>query len=108
MRRFLVQTRFTAEGIKDIRQNGGSHQTRTLTKLVEAGGGKVECRYYTLGGTYHSMSLLTFPTADAAWASYLIGQAMPLWTSDVTELIEGGEIDKAARQAREMATRMGT
>jgi hypothetical protein len=40
MRRWLLQSRYTVEGLKDIRASGGTEQRDRLSAVVEALGGR--------------------------------------------------------------------
>jgi uncharacterized protein with GYD domain len=85
MRRWLVESRCSVEGLKQIREKGGTHERNRLAALMQAIGGSLEVQYFTLGGHYRAVWI---PADDAAWASYSVAEIIALDSTDVIGLID--------------------
>lgn len=49
MSKYLWQVSYTTDGIKGILKEGGSSRVKTIGKLIEAHGGKLEAFYFAFG-----------------------------------------------------------
>jgi len=107
MRRWLLQGRFTAEGLGSVADDGGSAVRKKLDALAEAVNCKLEAFYFTLGGQYHTVAIITtpdaLPGAIAAWGGYLASERGGLVSSDATELVDPSAVDEAAKSSRKVA-----
>ena len=72
--------------------------------MGEGIGGKVEAFYFTLGGDYHGIAIVTTPDAVTAWGGYLASERAGLVSTDVTELADASILDEAAKLSRKLAS----
>jgi len=49
--KYLIEVKFTLEGIRGLKAEGGSARRAVATAAVEEQGGKVESYYFAFGGT---------------------------------------------------------
>ena len=51
MSKYLLEIRYTLEGVKGVKAKGGSARVAAATELIEGVGGKIESFYFAFGGT---------------------------------------------------------
>jgi uncharacterized protein with GYD domain len=95
---------FVTRRLAAISENGGSTVRTQLEALGEGIGGKVEAFYFTLGGDYHGIAIVTTPDAVTAWGGYLACERAGLVSTEVTELVDASILDEAAKLSRKLFT----
>jgi len=94
MPKFLIQAKYTPEGMKGLVQDSASGRRADVTTAVKALGGKVEAFYYVLGDE-DAVAILDLPdnTSAAAFAVATTGTgAVRVRT---TPLLTVEEVDQA-------------
>jgi uncharacterized protein with GYD domain len=97
MSKYLVQFRYTQEGIKGLLKEGGSKRRSAVKKAIESVGGKMECFHFTFG-KYDGFGVAEMPNAAAAAAFSMQVAATGKVTIHTTAIVEPEEIDTAARR----------
>jgi uncharacterized protein with GYD domain len=97
MAKFLVQASYTAEGVKGLIKEGGSGRKASVTKAVEAMGGKVEAFYYAFGET-DAVVILDVPDAATAAAVSMAVNASGAVRTHLTPLLSVEDVDAACKK----------
>jgi uncharacterized protein with GYD domain len=97
MAKFLVQASYTAEGVKGLIKEGGSGRKASVTKAIEAMGGKVEAFYYAFGET-DALVILDVPDAATAAAVSMAVNASGAVRTHLTPLLAVEDIDAACKK----------
>lgn len=97
MPRYLIQARFTVDGLRGLRKDGGSARAEAVRKMAESLGGRLESFYFGFGksDTYVTCEL---PDNKSAAAVALAVGAAGGATIKTTVLLTPAEIDQAAKQ----------
>jgi uncharacterized protein with GYD domain len=96
MPKFLIEARYTLEGTKGLRAEGGSARVAAVTAAIEAGGGTVESFYFAFGDA-DVIVIADLPDNAAAAAVGLAVNAAGGATTRTTVLLTAAEIDRAVR-----------
>ena len=98
MPKFLIQVKYSPQGIKGVVEQGGSARVAQATRLIEGLGGKLESFHFAFGGTdVYVIADMPDNTAAAA-GPLIIGSAGTECTTVV--LITPEEMDEAAKKAQ--------
>jgi uncharacterized protein with GYD domain len=97
MPKFLVETKYTLEGIRGVKAKGGSAREAAARAIVEEMGGKLESFYFAFGKSDVYL-IADLPDNAAAAAIGLVVSAGGGATSRTTVLITPEEMDAAAKK----------
>jgi uncharacterized protein with GYD domain len=97
MPKYLFEVKYTPEGMKGLRANGGSARLAASKALVEEVGGTIESFYFAFGGR-DAFIIADLPDNVAGAALGLIVGASGGVNSAVTVLLTPEEIDEAAKK----------
>jgi uncharacterized protein with GYD domain len=97
MPKYLVEVKYTLDGIKGVRSEGGSARVKAAKAAVEEQGGTVESFYFAFG---HNDAYLVVDMADnvSAAAVGLIVSAAGGVTTNTVVLLTAEEMDAAAKR----------
>jgi len=96
MAKYLLETKYTLEGIKGVKAKGGSARVAAATELIEGLGGKVESFYFAFGGS-DVFVIADMPDNVSAAAAALTVSAGGGATTKTIPLITPEEMDAAAK-----------
>jgi uncharacterized protein with GYD domain len=95
--KFLVEVKYTLEGVKGLKAEGGSARAAQAKALAEALGGKLEAMYFAFGQA-DAYVLCDMPdNASAAAIGLTVGSSGGL-TTNTTVLLTPEEMDAAAKK----------
>ena len=96
MPKYLLEVRYTVEGLKGVVAKGGSARVEAATAAVESAGGRVESFYFALGDNDVYL-VADFPdNAAAASVAMTVGAAGGAAVKTVA-LLTPEEVDRAAK-----------
>ncbi|MDQ3931903.1 MAG: GYD domain-containing protein [Actinomycetota bacterium] len=100
MAKYLWEATYTADGIKGLRQEGGTRRQRAVEEVIETLGGTVEAFYFAFGDndTYTIVDLPDNVSASAASLAIIAAGAVRVRT---TVLLTPAEIDEAVERSVE-------
>jgi uncharacterized protein with GYD domain len=97
MPRYLVEAKYTLEGIRGLRDKGGTARVAASKALIEEMGGTLESLYFCFGDT-DAYLVCTMPdNVTAAAVSLIVGSAGGVATR-TTVLLTPEEMDEAAQK----------
>ena len=95
MAKYLLEVRYTQEGIKGLKVEGGSARVAAATAALEGLGGKLESFHFALGDV-DAYLVVDYPdNLSVAAASLTVGAGGGA-TVRTTALLTPGEVDAAA------------
>ena len=94
MPKYLIAVRYTLEGVKGVKGEGGSARVAAATALIESLGGTVESFHFALGET-DAYVITDMPDANSAVAASLAVNAGGGATTRMVALLTAEEIDAA-------------
>jgi uncharacterized protein with GYD domain len=97
MPKFLIEVKYTLDGIKGVRTEGGSAREAVARTLVEGLGGKLEAYYFAFGGA-DCYVIADMPDNVSAAAIGLATSAAGGVTTSTTVLLTPAEMDAAAKK----------
>ena len=97
MPKFLVETKYTLEGIRGVRAGGGSARVAAAKAAVEEMGGTLEAFYFAFGDSDVYL-IADMPDNTSAAAIGLAVSAAGGATTQTTVLITPEEMDAAAKK----------
>ena len=97
MPKFLLEVKYTLDGIKGLKAEGGSARVAAATALIEGLGGSVESFYFAFGGA-DVYVIADMPDNTSAAAAALTVSAGGGATSRTVVLISPEEMDAAAKK----------
>jgi uncharacterized protein with GYD domain len=95
--KYLVEVKYTLDGMKGLREKGGTARLAASKALIEEVGGTLESFYFAFGGR-DAFVVADLPDNVAAAALGLIVGASGGVNSAVTVLLTPEEIDEAAKK----------
>ncbi len=95
MPKYLLEVKYTLEGVKGLKAKGGSARAAAGKDLIEGLGGKMESFYFALGST-DVYAIGDFPNNTSAAAAALTVAAGGGATVRTVVLLTASEIDAAA------------
>ena len=98
MATYMVQFKYTEEGLKGLVKDGGSKRREATERLVKSLGGKL-VEYYFAFGEYDGILIMEGIDNVEATAAALIGAASGAVQTKTTVLLTPKEIDKAVEKA---------
>ncbi|HXW75597.1 MAG TPA: GYD domain-containing protein [Steroidobacteraceae bacterium] len=94
MPKYLVETTYTAEGIRGLLKDKASARRQAVEKLLQSVDGKLEAFYYAMGDR-DVVTIVDLPDAAAAAAISFTGSATGLFRVTTTPLLTVEEVDRA-------------
>jgi uncharacterized protein with GYD domain len=98
MPRYLVQGKYTQEGLKGLMQDGGSGRKAAVQKAVKSLGGKLEGFYFALGDA-DVYVIAELPDAVAAATISMAAAASGAVTLSTRELLTPADMDAAIEKS---------
>jgi uncharacterized protein with GYD domain len=95
MPKFMLEVKYTAEGVRGLKSEGGSARVAAATQLVESLGGKIESFYFAFGGA-DAYVVADFADNSSAAAAGLAVSAGGGATTRTVVLLTREEADAAA------------
>ncbi|MGD0984002.1 MAG: GYD domain-containing protein [Acidimicrobiales bacterium] len=96
MSKYLLEVRYTLDGLKGLRAEGGSARVAAVTAATQAAGGKVESFYFAFG-EYDAYLIVDYPdTVTAAGAVLAVTAAGGAKVKTVV-LLTPAEVDAGVR-----------
>ena len=97
MPKYLLQCKYTVEGVKGLLKEGGSSRRAAVEKVVQSLGGTVEAFYYAFGET--DVYIITDgPDNISTTAGALTVNATGTVTVKTTVLLTPEEVDEAVKK----------
>ncbi|MFE9653264.1 MULTISPECIES: GYD domain-containing protein [unclassified Micromonospora] len=96
MPKFLLQSTFTADGIKGLVHDGGTGRAEVARNTIEAMGGKVDSIHFSFG-KYDTYAVCELPDHKTAAALAVAIRAAGGLDTRVTSLLTPDEVDEAVR-----------
>jgi uncharacterized protein with GYD domain len=97
MPKYLVNVSYTLEGVKGLRNDGGTKREDVVRKTLEGLGGKLEAFYFTMGER-DVLVIADLPDAVAAAALSLSVAAAGGARCSTTPLLTAAEMDHACER----------
>ena len=94
MPKYLVEGRYTAEGLKGVAREGVSRRRGDIAKTIESAGGKLEAMYYAFGDADFYI-ILDAPDNVSAAALSVVANGSGFVTSKIIVLMTTDEMDRA-------------
>ncbi len=97
MPKYLIQTSYTAEGVKGLTKDGGSKRRAAAEETIKGLGGKLEAFYFAFGDT-DAFVIADLPDPSSAAAVFLALSASGAVRAKTTVLFTPEEMDQATRK----------
>jgi uncharacterized protein with GYD domain len=97
MAKYLIQSRYTHDGIKGLQKDKASGRRAVVAEAVEALGGKLEALYYAFGED-DAIVIMDMPDNVSASALSLAISSSGLVHTRTTPLLTVEEVDKALQK----------
>ena len=94
MPKYLVEGRYTAEGLKGVAREGVSRRRGDIAKTIESAGGKLEAMYFAFGDADFYI-ILEAPDNVSAAALSVVANGSGFVTSKIIVLMTTDEMDRA-------------
>jgi uncharacterized protein with GYD domain len=98
MSKYLLEVTYTLEGIKGVKEKGGSARLAAATELIEGVGGKIESFYFAFGGT-DVFVIADLPDDVSAAAAALTVSAAGGASTRTVSLLTPAQVDAAANNS---------
>jgi len=98
MPKFLIQARYTTEGLKGLMKDKASGRKVAVEKALASVGGKVDCFYYSFG-EHDVLLIVDGPDNVSAAAVSIAVSASGLVRTRTTPLLTIEEADEALRKS---------
>jgi len=98
MAKYLIQARYTTEGVKGLMKDGGTGRREATMKATASVGGKVEAFYFALGDV-DAYVIVDVPDETSLVALEFAVNATGRVSSKAVKLIDPEDIDKAVKKA---------
>ena len=96
MPKYLVEGRYTSDGLKGIAHEGASRRRGDIEKTIESAGGKLEAMYFAFGDADFYIILDVPDNVSAAALS--VANRSGFVTSKIVVLMSTDEMDQAIRK----------
>jgi uncharacterized protein with GYD domain len=98
MPKYLIEARYTAEGVKGLQAAGGSSRRDAIAALAESVGGRLESLYFAFG-EHDVYVVVDVPDNESATAVALTVNASGVVKARTTVLLTPEEVDAAANRS---------
>jgi uncharacterized protein with GYD domain len=97
MPKYLVEGRYTSEGLKGLAREGASRRRGDIEKTIESVGGKLDAIYFAFGDADFYI-IMDVPDNISAAALSVVANGSGFVTSKIIVLMTPDEIDQAIRK----------
>jgi uncharacterized protein with GYD domain len=97
MPKYLVEGRYTSDGLKGLAREGSSQRRADIAKTIESAGGKMESLYFAFGDADFYI-ILDVPDNVSAAALSVVANQSGFVTSKIIVLLTADEIDQAIKK----------
>ena len=94
MPKYLVEGRYTSDGLKGLAREGASRRRGDIKKMIESAGGKLEAMYFAFGDADFYI-ILEAPDNVSAAALSVVANGSGFVTSKIIVLMTTDEMDRA-------------
>ena len=94
MAKYLIEGRYTSEGLKGLAREGSSRRRANIAKTIESAGGKLEAIYFAFGDADFYI-ILDVPDNVSAAALSVVANRSGFVTSKIIVLMSTEEMDQA-------------
>ena len=98
MPKYLVEGRYTSEGLTGLVREGASRRRRDIAKTIESAGGKLEALYFAFGDADFYI-IFDVPDNISAAALSVVANQSGYVTSKIIVLMTADEMDQAINKA---------
>jgi len=99
MPKYLVEGRYTSNGLKGLAREGASRRRGDIEKMIESAGGKLEAIYFAFGDADFYI-ILDVPDNISAAALSVVANGSSFVTSKIIVLMTTDEMDRAIGKTR--------
>jgi uncharacterized protein with GYD domain len=96
--KYLMEAKFTAQGLEGLRRDGGTARRAAVERAVESLGGTLESFHFAFGDC-DTYTIMTLPDDESAAALSLAVGASGALTSKIVVLLTPGAVDTAMQRA---------
>jgi len=97
MAKYLVEGRYTSDGLKGLAREGSSRRRANIAKTIESAGGKLEAIYFAFGDADFYI-VLDVPDNISAAALSVVANQSGFVTSKIIVLMTVDEMDQAIKK----------
>jgi uncharacterized protein with GYD domain len=101
MPKYLVEGRYTSDGVRGLAREGSVRRRDDITKMIESAGGKLETLYFAFGDADFFI-IYDAPDNISAAALSVVANQSGFVTSKITVLMTADEMDQAIRKSMDM------
>ena len=94
MPKYLVEGRYTSEGLRGLAREGSSRRRADIAKTIESAGGKLEALYFAFGDADFYI-IFDVPDNSSAAALSVVANQSGFVTSKIVVLMTTDEMDQA-------------
>jgi uncharacterized protein with GYD domain len=99
MPKYLVEGRYTSDGLKGLAREGGSRRRVDIAKTIESAGGKLEAIYFAFGDADFYI-IFDVPDNISAAALSMVANQSRFITSKIIVLMTADEMDQAIKKTK--------
>jgi uncharacterized protein with GYD domain len=99
MPKYLVEGRYTSDGLKGLAREGSSRRRADIARTIESAGGKMEALYFAFGDADFYI-ILEVPDNISAAALSVVANQSGVVTSKIIVLMNADEMDQAIKKSR--------
>src|SRR6516165_12212390 len=97
MPKYLVEGRYTSDGLKGLAREGSSRRRADIVRTIESAGGKMEVLYFAFGDADFYI-ILDVPDNISAAALSVVANQSGFVTSKIIVLLTADEMDHAIKK----------
>jgi uncharacterized protein with GYD domain len=97
MPKYLVEGRYTSDGLKGLAREGSSRRRADIVRTIESAGGKMEVLYFAFGDADFYI-ILDVPDNISAAALSVVANQSGFVTSKIIVLLTADEMDQAIKK----------
>src|ERR1700750_772211 len=101
MPKYLVEGRYTSEGLRGLAREGSSRRRADIAKTIESAGGKLEAIYFAFGDADFYI-IYDAPDNISAAALSVVANQSGFVTSKIIALMTADQMDHAIRKSMTM------
>ena len=99
MPKYLVEGRYTSDGLKGLAREGSSRRRADIARTIESAGGKMDSLYFAFGDADFYI-IFDAPDNISAAALSVVANGSGFVTSKIIVLMTTDEMDRAIGKAR--------
>lgn len=97
MPKYLMEAKFTAQGLEGLRRDGATARRAAVERAIESLGGTLESFHFAFGDR-DTYTIMTLPDAASAAACSVAVGASGAVTAKIVVLLTPGEVDTALQR----------